>query len=97
MVDGPTTSQDGNNHRVTLAEIQRDLQHLIKEVQDMREESRDYRSKQEARLRHQEECTSLLKTEVARLDERQKSATGILGAATFVGSAIAAAIGSMVK
>lgn len=92
--DGPT-SQD--NHRVTLAEIKRDLSHLISEVQEMREETRVYRQRQEQRIASLEERCAIMKTDLARLDERQKATTGILGAATFVGSAIAAAIGSAFK
>jgi len=86
MADGPTP----NNHRVTLAEIKRDLAHLIEEFQEMRDETRTWRKAQEERVR----C---MENEMARLDERQKATTGILGTATFIGSAIAAAIGSIVK
>jgi hypothetical protein len=36
-------------------------------------------------------------TNIARLDERQKATTGILGAMTAIGSAVAAALGVWIK
>jgi len=95
MADGPT-SQD-SNHRVTLAEIKRDLAHLIAEFQEMRDEARTWRKVSEERQRLLELQCQENRTSIARLDERQKATTGILGTATFIGSAIAAAIGSLVK
>jgi len=96
----PPRDNDGN-HRVTNAVIQNEIKHLTEEVRSMCGKM-DRRMAQLEELLHVE--TSDLRarcqenaTQVARLDERQKATTGIMGGLTFVFSAIAAAIGSLVK
>jgi len=96
----PPRDNDGN-HRVTNAILSTKLDRLTQDVQDMCGKM-DRRMAQLEELLHVE--TSDLRarcqenaTQVARLDERQKATTGIMGGLTFVFSAIAAAIGSLVK
>ena len=94
MVDGPT-SQD--NNRVTMAELKKDVCHVLKEIVEMRDETRAWRNKTEQRVHMLEERCQGMQTDLARLDERQKATTGILGIFTIIASTIAGAIGTVVK
>jgi len=90
------TSDDGN-HRVTNAVLQNEIKHLTAEVKAMC-------AKMDRRMTNLEELlhveTSDLRarcqdnsTNVARLEERQKAWTGILGALTLIGTAIGSVFG----
>lgn len=92
---------DSDNGRVTLAVLASKLDSVSAEIKRFSEHT-------ERRIAFLEEKTSYrlddvdirchtLTANIARLEERQKSTTGILGALTIIGSSIAAAIGSIVK
>lgn len=93
-------SPPGNGH-VTNAVLSTKLDSLTEEVRrlglkmDHRfaflEEKADIRTGAVEAACHQNQ------TQIARLEERQKATTGILGGLTFVASAIAGAVGSLVK
>ena len=90
-------TNDNGNQRVTNAVLQNEIKHLTNEVQA-------FCAKMDRRMTNLEELlhveTSDLRarcqdnsTQVARLEERQKAWTGILGALTLVGTAIGSAFG----
>ena len=90
-----------DNNRVTLAEIKRDIAHLTESNE------RQYRNLNR-RLDFLEEKVEINVSEVrgqcnenrnqiARLDERQKAWTGILGALTMIGTTIGSAFGFLGK
>ena len=95
MADASPTSNA--NHRVTLAEIKRDIAHLIDEVREGREETKAWRQATNDRIRLLEQSCAANATNIARLDERQKATTGILAGLTTLGSVIAGAFGAWFK
>ena len=97
----PPASYQPDNSRVTNAILSTKLDNLTEEV-------RNLSAKLDRRITYLEERTDIrvgdlenqcheMKTNVARLDERQKSSTGVLGAFTLIASSIAGVIGSIVK
>ena len=81
---------NGNNQRVTNAVLKRDIEHLISRVEEWHQESCD-------RLDAVEGQTRTNTTELARLDERQKTTTGMLSVLSVIGSTIAGAVGALAK
>lgn len=95
------TPRNDGNHRVSNAILSTKLDELTREVRQQGEKM-DRRfnfleEKLEIRVGEVESRCHENTTQIARLDERQKAATGILGAISFVGSSIAATIGSLIK
>lgn len=91
------TEDNGSNHRVTNAILSTKLDNLIEEV-------RKTNAAMERRMNFLEEKLEIecsagrVRSEensqqIARLDERQKAWTGILGALTLIGTAIGSAFG----
>lgn len=97
----PAPPLDDGNHRVTNAVIQNEIKHLTAEVKAMCDkmdrrmsflEERHELDVSDLRTRCQETST-----QVARLEERQKSTTSILTALNVVIGGIAATIGAVFK
>ena len=92
---------DSGNGRVTNAIISTKLDELTREVRKQGEvnERRFNFLEEKLDIRVDEVANRCREntTQIARIDERQKAATGILGALSFVGSSIAATIGALVK
>jgi len=93
----PQSSQDAQNNRVTMAVLKKDIDHIIAMLREDREETRTWRKAAEERVRMLETQCQRNITEIARLEERQKSTTGILGVFTLIASTVAGAIGAVVK
>ena len=95
MADGPTPQ--GSNDRVTLARLSEKLDNLIEMLRQDHEETRAWRRASEERQRLLEAQCQQNKTDIARLDERQKATTGFLGIFTLIASTIAGAVGAVYK
>ncbi len=91
------SSPPGDNARVTMAEIKKDLGYIIGRIDAIDSATRIYRASQEARISELEGCYVRVTNDFARLDERQKASTGALGVLIAIGSTIAAAVGAFVK
>jgi hypothetical protein len=96
MPDTPNSS-NGGNQRVTLAEVKKDIQYLISEFEQMRLETKEYRALNERRISDLETRCLSMHSDIARLDERQKATTGILGAFTAIAATVAGVVGSVTK
>ena len=90
-----------DNSRVTNARLDEQIKGLRKDVNELTQavnrrmaflEEKHEVDVSDLRGRCQDHAEQL-----ARLDERQKAATGILGVLSFVSSSIAATIGSLVQ
>ena len=92
---------DSGNGRVTNAILSTKLDELTREVrrQSDKIDSKFAFLEEKLEMRVDEVANRCRDntTQIARIDERQKAATGILGALSFVGSSIAATIGALVK
>ncbi len=93
--------RDDGNHRVSNAILSTKLDAVILEVQKLTA-SVDRRlafleEKTDIKIGELETNCRSMQTDMARLDERQKAATGILGAFAFIASSVAGVIGSVVK
>lgn len=99
MTSSPPYNQQ--NGRVTNAILSTKLDALTEEVRAMclKTERRitNLEEKHDIRLGTLEAHCHENENQISRLDERQKATTSVLGGLTFIGSAIAAAIGSLVK
>ena len=94
----PQPNRDAqNNQRVTMAVLQNDIARLADVMREERDETRDLRRLAEERVRLLEVQCQKNTTDLARLDERQRATTGILGIFTLISSTIAGAVGAFVK